>query len=335
MNLQRKLTLVVVTGAVALGAGHYVQEKAGDRLGAELPEVVVSDVRPVAAGPEDIAPRAPAVQPPVLPAEAAPIIAIAPPVPETAPPSLPPSEQLAAADAIDLTPPTLSPESAPEMAMADECAVKFDVLAQPDAMIGISLLASCQADQRVVLKHAGIAVTARTSASGALVTTLPALTAVADVEVLFPGGEKARGSVPTKDFAGLQRFAVQWQDKDAFQLHAFENGAGYDQPGHISAAYAGTAGITGYVTVLGDASVDLPLLAEVYTFGGAEKTEVLLEAAITPTTCGREILGEAIFATAGSVEISDLTLAMPACDAVGDILVLKNLLEDMTLASAN
>ncbi|MFN4154421.1 MAG: hypothetical protein ACK4HF_07180 [Paracoccaceae bacterium] len=334
MNLQRKLTLVVATGAIALGAGHFVQEKAADRVAVEPAEVLVSDVKPVAAGPADISPNPTAIQPPVLPAEAAPTTVDA--SPPLVPPADPvPAERLAAADPIAAVPrdPQLIP--APVMTQGPDCAVKFDLLPQPEAMIGISLLAPCHAEQRVVLRHAGLAVTARTSASGALVSTLPALTAVADVEVVFAGGEKVSASIPVGDFAKVQRFAVQWQAEDAFQLHAFENGADYDQPGHISASFTGKSGESGMISVLGDATVTLPLLAEVYTFGPAQKTELVLEAAVTETTCGREILGEAILATGGSVEITDLTVAMPGCEAIGDILVLKNLLEDMTLAIAN
>jgi hypothetical protein len=329
MNLLRKLTLLAGTAGIALGAGHFVQLKAGNRAAADLPEVVVSAVTPVAAGREEFAPAPRTVQPPVLPAEAAPIGAVAP-LPQAAEP-----EVVAAADPSLLVPPNIAQMTAPEMVDTSECGVKFDLLPQPNAMIGISLLAPCQPDQRVVLRHAGLAVTDRTSASGSMFAVLPAFTAVADVEVMFPDGGKVRGSLPMPDFAGVQRFAVQWQDKDAFQLHAFENGAAYDQPGHISSAFTGKLGETGFVTVLGNSLVDLPLLAEVYTFGPAFNTELVLEAAITEGTCGREILGEAILAKGGSVEISDVTLAMPDCDAVGDILVLKNLVENMTLAAAN
>ncbi|MDR7124208.1 hypothetical protein [Pseudotabrizicola sp. 4114] len=329
MILQRKLTLVVATGAIALGAGHYVQEKAGDRATAEPLDMIVSDVVPVAAGPADVTLTPTIIEPPALPVDAAPIVKVPAPVTDA------PPERFAAADpAADLVK-EAQPMPAPAMAPPPDCTVRMDLLPQPDAMIGLSLLAPCHADQRVVLKHAGLAVTARTSASGALIAALPALTAVAEVEVILTGGEKVRASVPMPDFAGVQRFAVQWQDADAFQLHAFENGAGYNQPGHISAAYTGTSGESGVVTLLGDGAVNLPLLAEVYTFGPAQKTELVLEAEVTENTCGREILGEAILATGGSVEITDLTLSMPDCDAVGDILVLKNLLQDMTLAIAN
>ena len=50
---------------------------------------------------------------------------------------------------------------------------------------------------------------------------------------------------------------------------------------------------------------------------------------------GRELLGETIMTLAGDVYITELTLAMPDCEAVGDILVLKNLLTDLTIAAAN
>lgn len=315
MNLQRKVTLVVTTGAIALGAGHYVQENAANRSVSEPKDVVVSSVMPVAAGPEVVA------------------VPVAPPVTETV--ADPVAEDYAALDVEAPAPPPVAVAPTPPVAEALDCAISLDLSVQPDAMIGVTLLAPCQADERVVLKHAGLAVTERTSPSGALTAVVPALMPSAEVEVAFANGDRARGTVVVPDFGDTQRFAVQWQDRDSFQLHAFENGARYNGPGHISAAFTGTAGTSGMVTVLGDATVDLPLLAEVYTFGPARQIDLVLEAAVTESTCNREILGEALLARAGKVEIVDLTLAMPGCDAVGDILVLKNLLQDMTLAAAN
>ena len=333
MNLQRKLSLVVATGAIALGAGHFVQKKASDRAALEGPPVVVTSVVPVAAGPVDVAEKIAPFQQPALPAEAAPFPAATtseqPATIGLAKTDPAPTSTLYTAD-ISNVPPEDTVISADQ-----ECGISFDLIPQPGAMIGITLLAPCNPDQRVVLQHAGLAVTGRTSASGALFAILPALTQRAQIEATFGSGEKQQASLLISDFAGLQRFAVQWQDKDAFQLHGFENGARYDEPGHISAAYTGAVGETGFLTVLGDASVNLPLLAEVFTFGPNATAELVLEAAVTEATCGREILGETILAKDGTVIVTDLTVAMPACDAVGDILVLKNLLQDMTLAAVN
>ncbi len=218
---------------------------------------------------------------------------------------------------------------------ADACSTQLDLIPQPGAMIGLTLLAPCHPEERVVLRHAGLAVTGKTSASGALFATIPALTAVSQVEVLFPSGEVATAQIGMPEITAMQRFVVQWQDGDAFQLHGFENGGGYGQPGHVSASYPGKAGAGAFLTLLGDSTTDLPLLAEAYTFGADFDAQIVLEAAVTEATCGREILGETIIAAEGSVEITDLSLAMPDCSAVGDILVLKNLVQDMKLAAAN
>ena len=85
--------------------------------------------------------------------------------------------------------------------------------------------------------------------------------------------------------------------------------------------------------MLGNGSVDLPMLAEVYTYPEAGKTEVVVEAEVTEATCGREMLGETILSSRGAIEVQELTLAMPDCLAMGDILVLKNLAPDTKLAN--
>ncbi len=360
MNLQRKLTLVVATGAVALGAGHVVQKNAGTRMAtetaavAEPAAIAVSSLVPVAAGPENMGLAKPAFTPPVLPAEAAPIVAkvvpAAPPVTPAAPEAKPVA--VAATPKVATTPAPVAPvapaaplkqlelATTPDIAQvarvpAPDCSVKLDLVPQSNAMIGVSLLAPCNPGARVVLRHAGLAVTGTTSASGALATVIPALTTDATVDVAVGNTPATSGQITVPDVAKLTRFAVQWQGADAFQLHAFENGAAYADPGHISAAYTGKPGETGILSVLGDAKAELPLLAEVYTFAKSGNAEIVLEAAVTSATCGREILGEMLVSTAGEVEVTDLSLAMPDCSGLGDILVLKNLMQDMTLAAAN
>lgn len=139
--------------------------------------------------------------------------------------------------------------------------------------------------------------------------------------------------MPMPEVASLRRFGVQWMADDSFQLHAFEKGASYGQPGHVSAG--GQDGGQGRLTVLGDAGVENPMLAEVYTYP-ADATlpvEVVVEAAVTDKTCARELIGETLTSVAGAAYVTDLTVATPDCDAAGDILVLKNLVPDMKLAA--
>ena len=227
---------------------------------------------------------------------------------------------------------------------APECKLTLDLSAEPGAMIGARLLAPCHPDQRIVLHHAGLVVTGQTTATGAMFLGLPALEAVAEVAVVFGNGDRVSAVVELADFAGLHRFGVQWQaGRDAFQLQAYEGGASFGDAGHVSAENPGTAPTgpnqtgDGYLSLLGDATTELPMLAEVYTFprNPAFGAEVVIEAPVTAVTCGHEMIGETLSSRAGKVTVTELTLAMPECDAVGGFLVLKNLVPDMTLAAAN
>ncbi len=319
MNTQRRLALAVSLLAVGLGAGHLVQSRATKPAAAPAVEPLAEaelkpeNVQQLAAGSDDLASP----------------LSVLPPVDGLAP--------LPAAPALKLAEPKMVPPAKPATAEA-ACDMSLDLLADSNAMIGITVIAPCRPNQRVMVKHGGLAITGKTSASGTMFMNLPAMEVQARIELSFPDGEKLGSMVEMPAVAAMQRFAVQWLEKDAFQLQAFENGADYGQPGHVSAVNPqtpapGLASEGGFVTLLGDATVDLPMLAEVYTFPAKAAAEVLVEAAVTPETCGRELLGETVSAVGGKVAVSELTLAMPECEAAGDILVLKNLVPEMKLAA--
>lgn len=304
MDMKRRIALASALLAVGLGAGHFVQSRAKPAQQAALaPEVKPQSVVPLAA-------------------------TIEPALPEPVKPALP------AAPALE---PAAKPETAPAP-VADACPVELELMQQDNAMVGITLLAPCRPGQRLVIKHGGLAITAQTSTTGSLFLDIPAMETQARIDISFPDGEKIASTIPMPEVAQMQRFAVQWLDRDAFQLHAFENGADYGKPGHVSAAAPqrpapGEIAQGGFLTLLGDATTDLPMLAEVYTFPKGGTPEVLIESAVTADTCGRELLGETIGSVGGKVSVNELTLAMPECDAAGDILVLKNLVPEMKLAA--
>lgn len=228
----------------------------------------------------------------------------------------------------------LEPHPLPQMAAAPECQVDLALDVQSAAMIGVMLSAPCHANERVVLRHAGLAVTARLDAKGGLTQSLPALISAAKVEVMFGDGETIDGALDIPEAASLRRFGVQWQGSEAFLVHGFENGADFGQAGHVSAANLGRAE-DGQLVVLGDSTVDVPLLAQIYTYPAraGQVAEVMIEAAVTEANCGHELLGETIASGEDRVQIIELTLAMPECSGVGDFLVLKNLASDMKIAA--
>ena len=221
-----------------------------------------------------------------------------------------------------------------QVATAPDCQVDLALDSQPAAMIGVLLLAPCHAGERVVLRHAGLAFTARLGADGKLQHVLPGLVSEARVEIMFADGETVDGALDMPEAAALRRFGVQWQGSEAFVVHGFQNGADFGEPGHISPAYLGRPD-GGQLVLLGDSTVDLPLLAQIYTFPATrgQSAEVMIEAAVTAATCGHELLGETIASGANQVQITELTLAMPDCSGIGDFLVLKNLASDMKIAA--
>ena len=370
MDIKRRAARGIAVLAVALAAGHLVQNM-GERkapkpvASAELQqkptrvETVAAGadaVLPVTAQPQSAAQSAPLPAGPMtsnlvptLPAPAlptvAPAIAAKPVIAEVPAPAIAAEKPLVADVAATPTDavPTQTPAVAPPVAVASTaCDISLDLMAEPNAMIGITLIAPCQPDQRVVLRQGGLVVTGQTTSTGALFTALPAFETQAIIEASFTDGTKAEAKIAVPDLAALRRFGVQWQGDDAFQVHGFENGANYGEKGHVSAAdpHLPTPGLTaagGFLTLVGDSSTDNPLLAEVYTFPAdpAAKPEVVVEAAVTDKTCGRELLAETLTSTGGSVFVTDLTLAMPECDAIGDYLVLKNLVLDLNMAAAN
>lgn len=330
MEIKRRLSLVVAILSVALGAGHLVQNVLVKpaKLLATVADMKPVDITLVAAGPESglLLPE-PAVM--ELPAS----FAVVPNDDSRSLFTLP-VDPVQRADFTGALPET-------DVA-ANICPVELDLVAEPSAMIGVTLVAPCHADERVVLRHAGLAVTGKTSASGTLFASVPAFLSEAVVAVRFGDGQIAEANLDIPEAANFRRFGVQWLDHDAFQVNAFEDGASYGETGHVSAAYpqvplAGQSQVGGFLSVLGDDQVSLPMLAEVYTYplDAGTPVRIVIEAAITKGTCGREILGETLSEVGGDVTITDLSLQMPDCSAVGDILILKDLDPNLKLAAAN
>ena len=80
-------------------------------------------------------------------------------------------------------------------------------------------------------------------------------------------------------------------------------------------------------------------MAEVYTFPSgmiASEFDVMLvaEAEITTGNCGQKLNAQSLqVSPTGQTAALDLTMIMPECDAVGDVLILQSMFEDLTLAS--
>ncbi len=213
----------------------------------------------------------------------------------------------------------------------------------PGAMVALSLGAPCARDQRFTLHHNGLMFTQVTDGGGHASMMVPALAKSAVFIVAFPNGDGAVANADVESLNDFQRVAIQWQGDSGVQLHAFEFGAEMGSDGHVWAAArrdvaAAVEGDRGFMTLLGDAAQPEALMAEIYTFpsrtsGRDGAVALQVEAEVTQANCAKDIEAQALqMQPGGALNVQELTLAIPECDAVGDFLVLKNLLNDITIA---
>lgn len=212
------------------------------------------------------------------------------------------------------------------------------------AMVRLSLDAPCMVNERFTLHHNGMMISEVTDNDGQREFVVPALAGNAVFIVAFANGEGAVATVEVTSLTDYDRAVVQWRGDAGLQIHALEFGADYETAGHVWADAArdvssAALGQGGFVTRHGASDLDNALMAEVYTFPTGVMSrdgEIALsvEAEVTQANCGRDLEAQSIQKqVGGTLKTQDLVLAMPECSAIGDFLVLKNLLNDLKIAA--
>lgn len=223
------------------------------------------------------------------------------------------------------------------LAMVGDCTPTLHLAEGEGAMIAVSLTAPCDGGARVELHHAGLTVTERISASGKMEARVPVLDQAGLLEVRFGDGRSVSAAQAMPQLAALRRFAVEWTGAQGFILHGIENGAEFGAKGDISPSQPGMipTGATqgGWLSLLGDASVENPKLAQIYTFPLTDDADVVVEAPVTAANCAQSVAGKTLTSLAGVAQATNLTLTMPDCSAVGDFLVLNNLSQNTKVAA--
>lgn len=223
------------------------------------------------------------------------------------------------------------------------CEISMSAKVATAAMVDLEVDAPCYANERLTIHHNGMMSSHTTDKNGKLAILAPALAENAVFISAFANGEGALASVEVSSLAFYDRKVVQGKAMGGFTIHAFEYGADYFQNGHVHADSKSkmdnaVRGKGGFVSKIGDASLEDALVAEIYTFPSVSAKQagdinVSVEAEVTAMNCGLSIEAQTLEVhEAGRVKIQDLSLAIPACDAVGDFLVLKDLLEDLKVA---
>jgi len=261
------------------------------------------------------------------------------PLDEPEPPTLPQPGQLAqAAEATTtMTDQALSPFGLP-------CGLSVSTTASEGAMVALDIMDPCQPHSRVIIEHSGLNLTGRTDVMGLLTMDVPVFENPAFFTVRMPDGTSDSSLALVPDLDSYYRVGLQWNEDRALELHAMEFGATYGDPGHIWLDHAGSidravSGEGGFVMQVGSADVDNPMLAQIYSFprdtlDDTGNVRLTIEAPVTETNCGQDTLARTLeLEEDGRVSVIELTFTLPGCDAVGDYLVLQNLLHDLRVAS--
>lgn len=234
----------------------------------------------------------------------------------------------------------------PETPEAKGFACDAEMTAKPaaGALMTVALIAPCHGSERVTLHHNGLMFTETVQPDGTLLVDVPALSenALVIASFLDGSGAIARANVTSVPF--YDRVVLQWRGNAGLQLHAREFDAQYFSDGHVwhgsnSDASRAAMGEGGFLTTLGATDAPDALLAEVYTFptGTTQATGTVtltVEAEILANNCDTVIEAQTLEIRNGrDLNAKELTIDVPSCETIGDFLLLKNIVEDLTIAA--
>ena len=350
----RKMGMVVSTFAVAMGIGFFMQQEdaeAGLTPVADASKAAVttnSVLLGSAAEPSKIEAVAAADPTPTMIPEATDPMVVTEVAVEVTELSEPEFEQVMENSEEVLpvsTTADVAPSSEPGVALAEtlDCEPTMSATVKDAALVELELIAACSMDAAFTIHHEGMMFTGQTDTLGQATLIVPALSEEAVFIAAFDDGFGALSQVPVPALTEYDRVVLQWRGFGGFEIHALEYGATYGETGHVwhqapRTASIATSGEGGFMMSLGDARVESPLFAQVYTFptGNPLRTgnvALSVEAEVTAANCDSEVQAQTLERSGSSaLKIVDLTLAVPECETIGDFLVLKNLLADLTLA---
>jgi hypothetical protein len=203
------------------------------------------------------------------------------------------------------------------------CTVTVDAAPLAAALVGLGVSAPCHGGARVKIAQGPVTVTARLDAAGTLTLEFPALSDAPALTVTVMGRAPVTVQTWAADHDRWNRAVLHWRGGDGPELHAFEDGAerggaGHvapDAPGDVAAALTGTSG---FLTALGDPSIEDGRRALVYTAPADTEAALSVEARVTDRTCGRIVEARAIRMGPGLADAAfDLALTMPDCESSG------------------
>ncbi|MEP3345101.1 MAG: hypothetical protein ABJN34_14285 [Litoreibacter sp.] len=201
------------------------------------------------------------------------------------------------------------------------CGPSMTMNAAIDAMLVVNIFAPCLPYDMIRFEHEGLSFTVPMPMTGELTMLLPALSESADVHAHLSDGTTLSASTDVPDAVNFARVALQWSGAD---------------PGELVAKAPKV--LDGSVVHLGQSMDADGAVLHVFssridevTSGGVVRFS--MRAPVTSENCAvehetrvrRRVPGEPVSAY-------DMTLKGPGCEAVGESLELKNVLQDLKLS---
>lgn len=220
-----------------------------------------------------------------------------------------------------------------------DCAPELVLTRREAAMIEAKLFAPCDQGQIFTFRHDALEFEMATDPWGRAKAVLPALGRA--VTVSTSSGERGvEASIAAPDAGLFSRVILTWQGPRVLWTNAYEFGSSRGESGHVWSGSAKTAaravrGTGGFLVTLGDGS---GRSAEVYTFPTGFSplrgvVELVVEADVDADTCGTIARATALQSSPlGGMSATDVRVTLPDCDRIGEVVQLKNLLQDMRLA---
>lgn len=298
-------------------------------IGQDAPTDVASGLTRVS----DAAKAATAV---VLPSGTGSVVAAAMPVETNTP--LAATAQMAALE----TPPAgtlIVPHETLASAGDDACTVSVGAMALAAATIALDISSPCDAGARVDIIQDDLAVAVALSDTGTATVEMPALSGAPTVAVLVMDRDPVLIKTEAVDIDKYHRAVLYWQGNAGLELHAFEGTSTYGTEGHVGLENPRTiahalSGNGGYLTSIGDTDLAAGNVAVIYTVPADLPVELSIEVPVTAENCAAPVYGGIIQTGPGiAATAQDITLTMPACDAVGDYVMLGRLTQPVAVAS--
>lgn len=243
--------------------------------------------------------------------------------------------QSTSTDPVPAQSPTVDTELAEEL---NSCAVWLVATPMATAMMEVSVYAPCDAGQVVEMSHAGMKFDARIGDDSQLMLQVPALAESATVALTFADGRTHSDTTEVADVSMYERAVLQSRAPAVLGLNAYEFGASFGDAGHVRADNPRDPGISGYLTVLGDATIENGHVSQIYTYpiGITQSSDAValeIEAAITSASCGHQVEATALGMQSGIVlQERAINMTMPDCDGAGGYVVLQDVLPEQSVA---